>query len=242
MRRPRSTAPLCVWLMTIGLACTRSPGPAVNSAGDVCKTGKLQSPIDLYAIARRGDAALKFAYRPDTLRIVNNGHTVEVEHRADSELWTGEQSYRLVQYHMHSPSEHHVEGKRYPLEIHFVHRNADGMLAVVGVLVEQGEEVGREVQAVAAVWEHLPPVSGGHEELDIEVDPLDLLPASHEHYFYSGSLTTPPCTEKVRWHVLATPLRMSAEHIERFRAIYSDNARPIQRHDWCPLTHTGVAP
>ncbi len=193
-------------------------------------------------MARRGEATLKFDYRPDTLRIVNNGHTVEVEHAADSTLTTGDQSYRLVQYHVHSPSEHHVEGKRYPLEIHFVHKHADGLLAVVGVLVEEGQEVGAEAEAVAAVWEHLPATKGGHAELDIEVDPIDLLPKHHDYFFYSGSLTTPPCTEHVRWHVLATPLPMSAAHIASFKAIYSDNARPIQRPDWCPLTHTGVAP
>jgi carbonic anhydrase len=208
---------------------------------DACTQGRLQSPIDLHAVAKRGATELRFDYRPDTLRIVNNGHTVEVEHRAGSKLHVGERSYSLAQYHVHSPSEHTTEGVRYPLEIHFVHEEDEGEgLAVVGVLVEEGHEEGREEQAVQAVWSHLPAEAGHTEEVAIAVDPLDLLPADREHFFYRGSLTTPPCTESVLWHVLVDPLPMSAEHIAAFRAIYSDNARPVQRPDWCPLAHGGA--
>jgi carbonic anhydrase len=227
-----------VKLAVLVTACAPRPSrpPAAHAEeGEVCKHGRYQSPIDLHAVAERGEAALRFEYRPDTLRIVNNGHTVQVDHHAGSKLWTGDEAFELAQYHIHSPSEHTVEGQHYPLEIHFVHRNAAGLLAVVGVLVAEGEEAPRQAQAVGAVWDHLPAHSGEHAELAIEVDPLALIPGDHRHFFYRGSLTTPPCTETVRWHVLTTPLAMSAQHIARFREIYSANARPIQRPDWCPL-------
>lgn len=146
-----------------------------------------------------------------------------------------------MQYHVHSPSEHTVEGQRYPLEIHFVHKAPDGQLAVVGVLVREGAEEGREEVAVREVWSHLPHEVGQVERLIAEVDPLDLIPSDHAHFFYRGSLTTPPCTEGVLWHVLAASLPMAPEHIAAFRELYSDNARPVQRPDWCPLKAAAAA-
>lgn len=217
------------------VACKPAPPGPTAAAYDACTQGHLQSPIDLHAVAKRGAQALRFAYRPDELEITNNGRTVEVEHHADSALEVDGHTYRLLQYHLHSPSEHTVEGERFPLEIHFVHRDEAGRLAVVGVLVREGAEAGREAAAVREVWSHLPPRVGEVERVAATVDPHDLLPADHAHYFYLGSLTTPPCTEEVRWHVLATPLPMAAAHIDQFRALYHDNARPVQRPDWCPL-------
>src|SRR5690606_13033398 len=119
-----------------------SDGPAGDPAYDACTQGLLQSPIDLHAVALRGAQELRFDYHPDRLEITNNGRTVEIEHHAESALWIDERPFPLVQYHLHSPSEHTVEGERFPLEIHFVHRDAGGRLAVVGVLVREGVEAG----------------------------------------------------------------------------------------------------
>lgn len=212
-----------------------TPTTAATASNDVCTQGRYQSPIDLHAVARRGDEQLRFDYRPDALRIVNDGHTVKVEHHAASVLHVGEQTYALRQYHVHTPSEHTVEGKRYPLEIHFVHEDERGVLAVVGVLVEEGVEQGSEHAAASAVFEHLPTHAHETTQVAAVVDPLDLMPTDHTHYFYRGSLTTPPCTESVLWHVLAQPIPLSPAHLDAFRALYADNARPVQRPDWCPL-------
>jgi carbonic anhydrase len=222
-------------LAALALAC--SPARTVTPpAEETCKHGLLQSPIDLHAVAERGDSTLHFNYQPDALRIRNTGHTIQIDHTADSNLitTTNNQTYQLVQYHIHSPSEHTVEGKRYPLEIHLVHKDAAGKLAVVGVLVEEGDEPPREAETVAEIWHHLPAAAGAHEETPAQVDPRTLLPRDHTHFFYTGSLTTPPCTEHVRWHVMTTPIPLSADHIAAFRELYSDNARPVQRPDWCP--------
>lgn len=201
----------------------------------------MQSPIDLHAVAIRGAQELRFDYHPDRLEITNNGRTVEVEHHAHSQLWVDARPFDLLQYHIHSPSEHTVEGERFPLEIHFVHRDGDGRLAVVGVLVREGAEEGAAGAAVREVWSHLPRRVGEVDEFITEVDPLDLIPADRTHFAYLGSLTTPPCTERVLWHVLTAPLAMSTEHIAAFRELYSDNARPVQRPDWCPLKAAAAA-
>jgi carbonic anhydrase len=224
------------WLLAlVTTACTRPAAPAApEAAAETCKHGLLQSPIDLHAVAERGDAALHFDYRPDVLRVQNTGHTVQVDHTAGSTLRTGDRTFELVQYHIHSPSEHTVEGKRYPLEIHLVHKDPAGLLAVVGVLVEEGPEPAQEAGAIGVIWDHLPAAAGAHADAPDKVDPRALLPPDHTHFFYTGSLTTPPCTEHVRWHVMTTPLPLSADHIAAFREIYSDNARPVQRPDWCP--------
>ncbi|MBL9104211.1 MAG: carbonic anhydrase family protein [Myxococcales bacterium] len=228
------------YLAVIASACSPAGTGPSPPAEETCKHGLLQSPIDLHAVAERGADRLHFDYRPDTLRIQNTGHTVQVDHRSGSTVRAGDQTFELVQYHMHSPSEHTVEGKRYPLEIHLVHRNAAGLLAVVGVLVEEGPESPAEAATTAVIWDHLPATAGAHAEAVSQVDPATLLPADHTHFFYTGSLTTPPCTEHVRWHVMTTPVPLSAAHIAAFRRLYSDNARPVQRPDWCP-SH-GAAP
>ncbi len=206
----------------------------LDPRNDACKNGHYQSPIDLHAVARRLARPLTLDYRPDTLRIVNNGHTVQVQHRAGSTMTVDDRTYTLEQYHIHSPSEHTVEAHPFALEIHFVHSHPSGDLAVLAVLVEEGVEAGAEAQAIAKVWGHLPLHALEAFTGDESVDPRDLLPASLEHFQYHGSLTTPPCTETVDWSVLAQPLAMSRAHIAAFRRLYSANARPIQpRPDWC---------
>lgn len=229
---------LCILAIAASTCSPASTTPP--HAAETCRHGLLQSPIDLHAVAERSAHQLRFDYRPDTLRVQNTGHTVQVDHHSGSALETGGHTFELVQYHLHSPSEHTVEGKRYPLEIHLVHKNAAGLLAVVGVLVEEGLEPPAEAATTAAIWDHLPADVGAHAEAATQVDPSTLLPADHTHFFYTGSLTTPPCTEHVRWHVMTTPIPLSAEHIAAFRRLYSDNARPVQRPDWCP-SH-GAAP
>jgi carbonic anhydrase len=174
-----------------------------------CQKGHFQSPIDLHVVAKRLARPLSLDYRPDALRLVNNGHTVQVQHQGGSTLTIGDRTYTLAQYHVHSPSEHTTEGRRHALELHFVHTHPSGDLAVLGVLVDEGAEQGAEARAIAQVWAHLPAHAGESFTGDAVVDPQELLPPSLDHYQYHGSLTTPPCTEVVDWSVLAEPIRMS---------------------------------
>ena len=137
----------------------------------------------------------------------------------------GDVSYQLVQYHFHNPSEHTLAGRRFPMEMHLVHRSSSGQLAVVGVLIEEGW---RNL-AIEPVWANLPRAKGvetHYEHVKVDVDAL--LPAVRTSYRYDGSLTTPPCTEGVKWIVLTMPIELSAEQINTFTRVMHDNARPVQ--------------
>lgn len=144
--------------------------------------------------------------------------------------------FRLVQYHIHSPSEHTEAGRSHALEIHLVHQDEHGNYAVVAVFVDEGPD-----SVDSPVWRHLPELEGEgrlHVYEGEEVDPSHLLPASLRHYQYHGSLTTPPCTETVTWNVLATPIAMSAPRIADFRRRYATNARQVQaRAGGCLAPH-----
>jgi carbonic anhydrase len=161
-----------------------------------------------------------FDYRPTPLEVENNGHTIEVKVASGSYLRIGQERYQLVQFHFHTPSEHRLQGQEYPMELHFVHRNALGELAVVGVFLREGAAN----PIIQRIWDRAEAEPAQAEMLD----PEDLLPANRDYYRYAGSLTTPPCTEGVRWHVLHEPVDVSAAQVDEFRAIFPLNARPIQ--------------
>ncbi len=201
-----------------------------------CARGRFQSPIDLGPIAAADVDALEIAYQSDVLRIVNNGHTIQVNHQADSTLRVGGHPFRLLQFHFHSPSEHTESGREHELELHLVHRDELGNYAVVAIFIDEGAEPGD----TSVLWRYLPEVADemNHVYEGELVDPTEFLPSSLRHYQYHGSLTTPPCTEAVVWNVLASPVTMSAEQIAQFRELYAANARPVQaRATWCLAPH-----
>jgi carbonic anhydrase len=200
-----------------------------------CAEGTGQSPIDIVtASAGTATASLKAQYGATALSIdhhehvtdvVDNGHTIQVNCAGAGSLAIGEERFDLVQFHFHSPSEHTMDGKSFPMEMHMVHKSADGKLAVMGTWIQEGTAN----PAFAAVWANLPAQKGQEIELpDVEVDVDKLLPKDRSAYRYDGSLTTPPCSEGVRWVVLKTPIELSAEQIGAFRAIISGNNRPPQ--------------
>lgn len=196
--------------------------PRVNFT---CVAGTRQSPIDLPEAPAGQLLRLSFNYRPTPLEVENNGHTIEVEVLSRSYLRIGPERYRLVQFHFHTPSEHRLHGEEFPMELHFVHRNELGELAVVGVFLREGAEN----PVLQKIWDHIPAEGfAAHVE---KINPEDLLPENREYFRYAGSLTTPPCTEGVRWHVMEEPVEISEEQIETFRDLFPRNARPLQRRN-----------
>jgi len=191
-----------------------------------CKLGKLQSPIDVKtkAVEKSADGKpIGFAYTAGAGEVVNNGHTVQVNLPAGGAASIGGVEYKLLQFHFHTPSEEKFDGKPYPLVAHLVHKNAQGQLAVVAVLFK----VGKENAALKPVFDKLPPKEG--ETLAVgTINLTDLLPADPAYYAFMGSLTTPPCSEEVRWQVLKTPVTLSAAQLATFRKLYKMNARPVQ--------------
>lgn len=189
-----------------------------------CSKGKSQSPIDITRPEKNGHETIAFDYKPSKLNILNNGHTIQVNYDKGSSITINGVPYQLVQFHFHDPSEHTVGGKSYPVELHLVHKNDRGELAVVGVLIEKGEENG----ALKAVWANLPSKADEKKELNETVNAGELLPRERHFYRYSGSLTTPPCSESVKWLVIDSPIQMSEAQINRFKEIIKDNNRPVQ--------------
>lgn len=192
-----------------------------------CKTGQEQSPVDLYDAK---DALLR-PLAPQWLNapidITNNGHTVQHSIDNGSTLQIDGQTYTLAQYHLHSPSEHTVDGASYPLEIHFVHENAAGQLAVLGVFVREGDEN----PALASLLKYAPKTAGSVKVANVSIDPTALLPTPTltSYFRYAGSLTTPPCSEGVKWHVAKSRITASRAQIDAFRALFHGlNARPVQ--------------
>lgn len=191
----------------------------------LCKTGHMQSPIDLGGAEIPGKLAVKATYKPGPLTILNNGHTVQANIPEGSTLTSGISRYKLLQVHFHTPSEETIYGIHYPMVAHFVHVDYAGNLAVLGVLFEEGAhnpELDKLIKA-APPHEKEPEAVRG-----VTFDPAKLLPPSLTVYRFEGSLTTPPCTEGVHWHVATRPVAASAAQIAAIHAIIGDNARPIQ--------------
>ena len=209
-------------------------GDAIGPAGwgslpgdSACSTGTKQSPIALMsAVADPAPNSLSFAYGPTPLKITNNGHTQQVDVAPGRSVTVDGASYALVQFHFHSPSEHTLDGKQFPLEMHLVHAGADGKPAVVvGVLFEEGAANA----ALAPFFANLPKTKGSVAPAGLTIDPAAILPASHAFLHYGGSLTTPPCTEGIRWFVLTTPVTVSVEQVKAYVGTGLDHTnRPVQ--------------
>jgi carbonic anhydrase len=195
--------------------------------GGTCKTGKAQSPIDIRSAAVKVQPlpSLTFDYRPGPLRIIDNGHTVQVNVDPGSSLTIGNDHYQLVQFHFHKPSEEAINGRHYAMVAHLVHRDRKGSLAVVAVLLKAGSDN----PLFDKLWNHVPREKE-HEETfhAITVSPGQLLPLNRSYFTYTGSLTTPPCSEGVRWFVLETPSEIGISQVIRFGKFYQANARPVQ--------------
>ena len=201
-------------------------GPAswaeVDSSFGTCAAGANQSPIDLPATVPAPSTSIQLSAEEAEGDVFDTGHAVEFESDGEGETLTfGGDEYSLQQLHAHVPSEHTVNGQPAAGELHLVHADADGKLLVLGILVTEGEAS----DAMAPFIEAATHVT---DEEDVALDIADVLPASLENYEYSGSLTTPPCTEDVQWVVLGTPISMSAEQIGTLEGAHSHNARPTQ--------------
>jgi carbonic anhydrase len=200
-----------------------------NPQNAACKTGQRQSPIALSDATASPVQEKDFTinYKPSTVYLVNNGHTIQAnaEGQADSVTYKGI-NYKLAQFHFHTPSEHTLNGKRFPMELHLVNKGDDNTFTVIGVFVKKG----KRNQELASVFSELPgrQTSEGVSGPAAQVDLAMLLPSNKKAFVYSGSLTTPPCSETVNWVVLEQPIEMSFEQINRFKAIFPDNHRPLQ--------------
>lgn len=200
-------------------------GCASAPADCICEQGRRQSPIDLGGARAAELPPIEFDYaREVRAEVFDTGKTVEVAFgEAGRPGFTiGGERFGLEQFHFHEPSEHRVGGKGSALELHFVHANEVGELAVVGVFLEAA--AGEPHPVIERIWSTVPQRPG--ERAPIEISPEDLLPEDRSYYRYAGSLTTPPCSEGVRWNVLRGRLTVSPEQVDAYQ--HPDSARLVQ--------------
>ena len=191
----------------------------------VCQAGQQQSPVDLQGAIPAKLPNLKLHYKENPLQIINNGHTIQINITPGNRITLGDEDFDLLQFHFHHPSEHAIKGQRYLMEAHFVHRNKEGKFVVLGSLMQQG----KRNPALQLILESMPAIAGPeHTIAGLKVNMLELLPTDHSAYQYFGSLTTPPCSELVRWIVFQKPIEVSQEQAQQFAKVFPWNARPLQ--------------
>ncbi len=197
----------------------------LNAEFATCGHGSRQSPIDIRDGIKVDLEPIAFDYHPTGFRVIDTGHTVQVDVDPGNVIEVLGRRYELQQFHFHTPSEERIDGRQFAMVAHLVHRSADGRLAVVAVLLEPGSANA----IVQSVWNNLPLEKGEPVAARKSLELAALLPEDRGYYTYMGSLTTPPCSEGVLWMVMRQPVQLSAEQIAIFARLYPMNARPVQR-------------
>lgn len=191
----------------------------------ICGTGNSQSPVDVANPSEQDLTNISFHYQPSEVNILNNGHTVQVNYDAGSYIELDNARYDVRQFHYHAPSEHTMDGESFPAELHIVHQSVEGNLAVVGILLKQGAENA----AYQPFIDHLPAEETEVKDAGVTINIMGLLPAVQTTARYTGSLTTPPCTENVNWFLMTNPVELSAEQLGALASLFEHgNNRPVQ--------------
>ncbi len=201
----------------------------------LCGEGKGQSPINIDKANVQGNANWSFDYQTTSLHIahnehmddiLDNGHTIQVTVEEGSTFTFAGKTYHLKQFHFHTPSEHTINGKNLPMEMHLVHQSDDKSLAVVSVLFEEGKVANENIAKIVA---NLPAAKGESKHItDVNLELSMHLPKDNQAYHYVGSLTTPPCSESVQWLVLRNTAKVTAEQVAAFSSKIGPNNRPVQ--------------
>ena len=189
-----------------------------------CGSGERQSPIDIRDGMKLDLEPISFEYRPSNFKVIDNGHTIQANVSGWNAMRVMGRRFRLVQFHFHRPSEEAIDGRQFEMVVHLVHKDSEGRLGVVAVLVEGGARQ----PAIQAVLNNLPLEKGEEVPAATNLDLTQILPENKKYFTYMGSLTTPPCSEDVLWIVMQQPVQASADQLNLFSRIYPMNARPMQ--------------
>ncbi|WP_417495845.1 carbonic anhydrase [Maricaulis sp.] len=230
-----------IWIPLAAALCAAAPahaqhwgydgheGPqhwqAMNPDWAVCAAGQQQSPINLTNALQANFAPAMIEWADETAGIVvDNGHTVQVGVENAGGVTIGGRFYNLLQFHFHAASEHRINGRQAPMEVHFVHQSEAGDLAVIGVMVERGDALA----TLDSVWAAMPADSHASPGIAARLHLNEFLPVDRESFRYQGSLTTPPCSEIVSWTVLTHPVTATPGQIETFETRHPESFRPVQ--------------
>lgn len=189
----------------------------------LCSTGTQQSPINIKANTSAALPALAIHYPAGPAVVKHNGHSLEVTTESKGDVTLASGTHDFVQMHFHTPAEMQIDGRKYPFSAHLVHRDAVGNLAVIALLFD----VGAKNKALDSLFSSLPRREGDSVTLN-NLDLQSLFPEKLDYFTFMGSLTTPPCTEGVRWQVLKVPGTVSQQQLNAFKQLFPMNARPIQ--------------
>ena len=189
----------------------------------MCKIGKNQSPVDLNRFVKGKLENLTISYNGKAEEVINNGHTIKVKTEGKNFVIIDGIKFYLKQFHFHTPSENKINGVQYPMEAHFVHLDKNGNIAVLAVMFKEGNYNKTMQKIIKSMPKH------PHNENELSYfNPKELLPVSKKYYRFNGSLTTPPCSEGVRWIVFKTPVEVSKTQIEEMHKVMGKNNRPVQ--------------
>jgi carbonic anhydrase len=189
-----------------------------------CNTGSRQSPIDIRSGIRVDLEPIQFDYRASGFSVIDTGHTVQVNIEGGNSIEVQGRRYDLLQFHFHRPSEERINGRQFDMVAHLVHKDPEGRLAVVAVLLDRGSAN----SLVQTVWNNLPLEKNSEVSVRGTLDLNHLLPADRRYFTYMGSLTTPPCSEGVLWMVMQQPVPITTDQVGVFSRLYPMNARPVQ--------------
>ncbi|MDE1928129.1 MAG: carbonic anhydrase family protein, partial [Burkholderiales bacterium] len=192
-----------------------------------CASGQRQSPIDIHGGLAVDLEPVQFDYKPSRFSVIDTGHTLQVDVAPGNSIEVRGRRFELVEFHFHHPAEEQIDGRRFELSLHLVHKDAEGHVAVVALLFDKGAANA----VLQKVWNNLPLERNQENPARVPLELPDLLPADRRYYTYMGSLTTPPCTEGVEWIVMRQPLTLSSAQADLFARIYPMNARPLQALD-----------
>ena len=193
-----------------------------------CKTGGMQSPVNIPSNSESSEDGPVISYSTKPFSVIDNGHTVQANLEEGNTITLEGKKYSMKQIHFHSPSENQLNGKSFPLEGHIVHKAEDGSLAVVGIFFDSAADA-KENPVLNKIWAHVP--AEKEKDHKVEGEMLDLtmiFPEERSMFRFDGSLTTPPCSEGVKWNVFEGVTKIPAQQIEAFKKHYSNNARPVQ--------------
>ena len=196
----------------------------INADWAKCGSGTRQAPIDLRDGMKVDLEQITFDYRQSGFNVVDNGHTIQVAVGFGNYITVQNRSYELVQFHFHRPSEERINGRGTEMVVHLVHKDTEGRLAIVAVLLERGAQN----SMIQTVWNNLPLEKNDTVTPSVTLDVNHILPAKRDYFTFLGSLTEPPCTEGVLWLVMKQPMPASPAQMALFSRLYPLNARPIQ--------------
>lgn len=191
----------------------------------ICRDGKNQSPVNIAEVEKADLTDIEFSYQDTSLKIIKTDYTVFLKYPPGSTFNANGRTYELIQFHFHAPSEHTVEKHTYAMEAHLVHTSPEGEPAVLGIFFVEG----KYNNALGTLWENLPPKNVRRKiSRKIIINAADLLPDDKTYFHYTGSLTTPPCNEGVKWYIMKTPVEASHKQISTFTSLFPQNTRPVQ--------------